>query len=385
MACSTSYNMSEDKYFSYDDQASSISASSEFIVSSSSDWEFDFLNLFYSIVKVAVVLIIIYLISTRRTRPKINEAEAVAMIQKFIREDLSQYEYTQLMKWIERTDKRPIRITLTECCGRNRIELPCKHIFCECSMRALLESQSLMKRPTIEYMCYCKAKIPASHINRILASRLSPNIGAQASGLPYVVNLPASSFTCNICSTNLRVDEGITLDCNDRFCSNCINDYITFQINSNQFDKIKCPLSQCNTPISESIIQAQVDSSTYQKLNDYRLKHLPDTQDERIVTCSKCDAPYYVDKNERRAIQCARCKTSMCMELIQQDLQIQGVKTCPKCKNGVTKDGGCNFVRCPYQGCRVSFCYLCTTEISQESHYSHFPKGPFQDYCETPR
>jgi hypothetical protein len=58
-------------------------------------------------------------------------------------------------------------------------------------------------------------------------------------------------------------------------------------------------------------------------------------------------------------------------------------KKCPKCKNFVLKDSGCNFIKCRWPGCKDSFfCYLCSSPLKSTQHYSHYKSsGPFGRTC----
>lgn len=58
-------------------------------------------------------------------------------------------------------------------------------------------------------------------------------------------------------------------------------------------------------------------------------------------------------------------------------------KPCPKCKNFVYRDSGCNFIKCRWPGCKDSyFCYLCGIALTVHHHYSHYKtSGPFGKTC----
>lgn len=59
---------------------------------------------------------------------------------------------------------------------------------------------------------------------------------------------------------------------------------------------------------------------------------------------------------------------------------------CPKCVTPVTKDSGCNFMKCESDECnskemRNHFCFLCEKSLQGNEHFSHFYNNPFGDLC----
>mmetsp|Transcript_20798 Transcript_20798/g.38643 ORF Transcript_20798/g.38643 Transcript_20798/m.38643 type:complete len:104 (+) Transcript_20798:109-420(+) len=73
-----------------------------------------------------------------------------------------------------------------------------------------------------------------------------------------------------------------------------------------------------------------------------------------------------------------------CINKVQEEaFQVPGLKTCPNCKEGLFRDDGCNFVRCPLENCREFFCWVCLAKLTVEEHYSHFPEGVYGDTCAT--
>jgi len=100
--------------------------------------------------------------------------------------------------------------------------------------------------------------------------------------------------------------------------------------------------------------------------------------DEKLLRCQREDC---------RAITCRSCKKSdhlpkSCKEM-EEDTVLNGrhaveealskalMRTCPKCKQNIIKDYGCNKMTCTQ--CGTVFCYICQVAVTG---YDHFDQGP---------
>jgi hypothetical protein len=115
---------------------------------------------------------------------------------------------------------------------------------------------------------------------------------------------------------------------------------------------------------------------------------------------ASCDYQAYINRDSK-LFDCVKCRHAYCLRCMKpcgashypcgpvrkEDhgalLRRLGFKACPKCGEGLQKEAGCNFVKCPSAHCRghTYFCWLCKELLTIESHYSHFPSGPFADKC----
>jgi ariadne-1 len=92
-----------------------------------------------------------------------------------------------------------------------------------------------------------------------------------------------ANFTCDICYDLYHVDEAITLDCDHRFCKNCLGEYLKEKITSAEVssDKLICP--SCPTPISIHTIQYCVDEDTFSKYNDFAIRQIDFAKTKEVL------------------------------------------------------------------------------------------------------
>lgn len=223
-------------------------------------------------------------------------------------------------------------------------------------------------------------------------------------------------FKCELCYSVTNVEEGITLDCEHRFCESCIKGYIEFKISNNEVkdDQMVCPQCQ-QSEIQQPIIKAMASPELYLKYENFTILNIrPSNPKEIKKSCPFCETVYYIAKKAKE-ITCISCKKTYCpqcnqshklitcedyakiqdqkqekkkeveeIEKLKQDLGEYAI--CPCCKEGVVLDKGCRFMKCRWPQCprKPFFCFICEKELRKNQHYSHFKKnGPFGKTCNT--
>lgn len=235
----------------------------------------------------------------------------------------------------------------------------------------------------------------------------------------------AAKFICGFCYTEVRVDCGITLDCDHRYCRECMSNYLTLAIDEARVTEndIACP--ECMNPIETPIVLNLVDKKTYLKFEKFRLRGYTPVEKENIVfyKCEGRDCEYFEILDEKvesfkcplcGEIKCPKCRDEphrgiTCEANFQKKKEEQeklakaakdkqlddefmlaakamGFKTCPHCKSMCEKISGCKFMKCFSPLCKgkKNFCLLCEKAITDAQHYSHYKaKGPFGEICNT--
>jgi len=222
-------------------------------------------------------------------------------------------------------------------------------------------------------------------------------------------------FDCPLCLLTHDRDEGIELDCQHRLCVTCFHAYLQSKITDAQVaeDELVCPIPDCKTEITT----AQVEGGTHgtdlwDKFLSFRLKMwTPQEEDGIIVECPTPPCGRFVVPDGLQKVRCPVCAKEFCPKCMEdhsgsscqafQAWKAENSKAdqnfeelmaherwrrCPKCGAPSERESGCNFMQCRSAICRkhTYWCYVCGKELAKQDHYSHYPKGPYEDNCNTP-
>jgi hypothetical protein len=276
---------------------------------------------------------------------------------------------------------RPVRVRVVLACCEDKYRLPCGHVYCIHRLRQMVVDQSNQTLGSSKYRCACNSPIPLSLIEAVFTRAEFDRIQSEAEKAIIGAFDVEPTFVCGICQERLQVGQGLTLDCNHRFCSPCLLEGLEVAISRGEVGHLLCPMHLCSHPISETVMQAHIETALKAKLDLYRLKQLkPATEDERVVICTSCNLAYFVGTDETSQLSCKLCAQPLPI-LNADESKIEGFKRCPNCKEAVLKDGGCNFMKCPWPGCGTCFCDLCSCQLTIEDHYGHYLDGPFGQEC----
>jgi hypothetical protein len=310
----------------------------------------------------------------------------------------------------------PARASVERCrCPAPRqVSLPCHHMVAcaRCFQEAVLSEVDAHGFDITSVKCpRCLAKLPKAKLfevfgdERTLYSRIESKMtNGQSVGRP--------TFDCEICMYSQQVEGSITLDCFHRVCASCLTAYLKSRINEFKVsDKdLKCPMSNCSAEIGEHIVSNSLPPADYSRLVELRekLTFIPSKGEVRTNCPNKsCSFTAYVSEKATK-FDCKTCKQQYCLtckevarpthrcnlaaimraevrsKAEESKLELNGVKRCPSCREGVLKDDGCNFMRCVSAKCNrgTYFCWLCMKLLTLVDHYSHYPEGgPFGTTC----
>eukprot|EP00361_Fabrea_salina_P005010 CAMPEP_0202436756 /NCGR_PEP_ID=MMETSP1345-20130828/26205_1 /ASSEMBLY_ACC=CAM_ASM_000843 /TAXON_ID=342563 /ORGANISM="Fabrea Fabrea salina" /LENGTH=226 /DNA_ID=CAMNT_0049050277 /DNA_START=192 /DNA_END=868 /DNA_ORIENTATION=+ len=133
-------------------------------------------------------------------------------------------------------------------------------------------------------------------------------------------------FDCLICMQTNAVDEAITLECNHRYCFNCVKQFLEVEVREGRVaeNNLKCP--DCNAAIDYNIISHVLEHEDFARYEDFALRNWE--PEEQGVIDFQCPGP--------------DCKFRA---LVPEDFsEIEcpnGHKFCPKCKEQVHKGSTC--------------------------------------------
>jgi len=213
---------------------------------------------------------------------------------------------------------------------------------------------------------------------------------------------------CKICLCDCPVVAMVTLEeCDCVFCTECMGQYITFEIMSGSYD-ISCPDPQCPLQgvLDEHQIENLVEKELLDKHKTFRLNTevsldagrtwCPSTDCQTI--CHICDG----NKNQGVAVTCPTCVKEFCSLcsatwhpglscaesgalLVRQggdrelgdtvpwsDLE-ENIKRCPMCNVPIERDAGCAQMMC--KRCKHVFCWYCLVSLDGDFLLRHFDSG----------
>lgn len=222
---------------------------------------------------------------------------------------------------------------------KSAIAMPCnplEHFFCgnECLKRHafMCTNNTLLD---LEYVTCpgCRKAIPYEILDQAFLGRirqLQNDACDRALGILLDDETKARlrpKFTCEICLGEYDIEEGLTLDCDHRFCVNCIKIQVEMLIDQAQVseEKLHCP--NCPQPISVYEIEEIVGPDLFLKYEKFRLRGLRvDDPDAMIFHCLGADCEYIciLEKGETE-FECPQCK----------------FKCCPSCKEDTHKGSTC--------------------------------------------
>ena len=288
------------------------------------------------------------------------------------------------------------------------ILLNCKDIVCS---KACLSGYTALKNPDLS--TYENTTCPGC--NKYLAAKiLEAAFGGKATLDKIILDQEeknAAKFICPICGESFRVDHGITLDCDHRYCRTCLTMTVEYSVADGKVseEELSCP--ECMNPIATMILKELLSRDDFKKLEKFRMRNYrPEEANTVFFKCPGNDCEYIAILGEEdEIVRCPVCKVNYCpkcrrvphfkktceeYDKEQKDKEVDdefkiaakalGFKTCPHCKAMCEKISGCKFMRCYSKDCagKKNFCLLCEKPLTEKQHYDHYKsKGPFGEIC----
>jgi ariadne-1 len=195
---------------------------------------------------------------------------------------------------------------------------------------------------------------------------------------------PTGQISCSVCFDSFDADEIFSLPCHHYFCRECYSEYLQVKVNTEgRAAEIQCPAKDCFLLVDEmtamKLLPAGAVKERYLKLiakafvRDNKLLRgcpAPGCGNFAKLNIASKVLPIACLCGEEYCSGCQQtshrpCECAMMQEWnnkIQSDSESANwlklyTRACPKCKAMISKDGGCQYMRC--QTCNTGFCWLC--------------------------
>ena len=287
-------------------------------------------------------------------------------------------------------------------CGRESTEsaepmilLDCGHDLCSLQcLQVLIDNQldgNLGKYDTLK--CQCGQKISGQCVKTAFGGEVKFR-----KVLTEVCKKFEPKLDCPICGEKLPASDFITLECDHRFCVNCITMSIEILIQEgNVGNQIMCP--DCQKVVDPHIIINLIDPETKEKYDDFLLRSLDAEPGTRYVCCIgkpgvNCKFSMFISV-DREVVNCEVCGASFCPKCknephpkmtceqkkkfmnfsdpyLKSQLEAGIMKLCPWCNTPVMKDDACKYVVCIAEQCggKTFFCWDCGIKLMSK-HEPH--------------
>ena len=103
-----------------------------------------------------------------------------------------------------------------------------------------------------------------------------------------------------------------TLDCDHRFCTECINQHLVSIIRNGTIGNMSCPQAGCPTQVDYYIIKACLDPADFDRYEKFSVKEELKDGNEILYTCD-CNESILIPK-DLKFFQCLSCHKKVCLK-----------------------------------------------------------------------
>ena len=212
-----------------------------------------------------------------------------------------------------------------------------------------------------------------------------------------LMNERNATFDCQICAETKKIEaDCITLECDHRFCRECLRNDIKTKMADNRLKTKDITCFTCKTPIDYLMIQNALNYEEFKKFDRQYLAFNPSEflkKDEVCVKCPSGNCPNFVILSKQFNVThhtCEVCQLFFCVrgcpkphqgktceqqklaednvrndQLFDDMTRNQNLKRCQQCGATVERNGGCNHMTCR---CGYQFCYVCAARWHSCGH-----------------
>jgi len=206
---------------------------------------------------------------------------------------------------------------------------------------------------------------------------------------------PCEPVLCKICYEEYNLLEKVHQfkECTHTYCCECLQDYLTTNINEGAVLDLVCPYPGCETEVLPDDIKSLCVPDTFSKYERFTvLAALRADPNARWCPNPYCNNGIKYNPETMPWVFCGECKFEFCfhcmaerhdgaacgkeaLEYLEKKRESEAaamekfsewtgtmkalVKPCPTCHAFIEKNDGCNHMTCGNPTCRAQFCWLC--------------------------
>lgn len=185
------------------------------------------------------------------------------------------------------------------------------------------------------------------------------------------------NIECSCCYSTKFVEEFVSCPKSHKICSQCVKTHATNIIWENGSFEIKCICmdESCDTNYSDKVLEQILDKKVFDQYLKLKIrnetKYIFDLKDLNLIKCQFCETVWDLDP-EDKLLYCMGCGKKTCLECgqvahpdrpcdktrikIEEGLTRENFLICSQCSRCISKETGCNAVRCP---CGNNMCWGC--------------------------
>lgn len=199
------------------------------------------------------------------------------------------------------------------------------------------------------------------------SSRSEPVLGKRDRGSKGSNPQAADSMLCRICCEGKDSTDMVTLPCGHFFCSECMNDFMEFEVQTGAgCSALQCPSPKCNCKLPESLVRSIAPPACYEKFCSFMLRSFVEINRScRWCPAAGCEIAVEYPGGGAIDVEC-NCGHSFCFACAEEahrpasctDVKqwklknsaecenvtwiMANTKPCPKCGVNIEKNQGCN-------------------------------------------
>ena len=273
-------------------------------------------------------------------------------------------------------------------CESSLIPLPCSHSICseKCFVDLITHQLGVNYHLYDKVRCMCGQYIPQLIILEFYKSFPGLDYERQQSALNA-----EPSLNCDICYIVKKISEFLTLECDHRFCRECVRGHVEGNLKQGLFgDKMVCPACPCQ--IDHNIIFPLLNEDLKNLYEVLSLKNIQLNEAEIYIECPAGCQNAEVISNAADYYTCSKCNQEFCVKcrslkhagktcqentmlnqnltdpLLKKQFEEGSIKFCPWCYNAIERDPrGCKYMTCKSRECNSKkwFCFDCLKKLNR--------------------